>query len=370
MTFYVGVLSGTSMDSVDAVLADVGHDGVQVHASQESPIAPALRRRLEAALETSRLSALECWRLDAAVGAAFADAVDSLLAMAKIPAAQVRAIGSHGQTLYHAPDDDPPLTVQVGDPNVIARRTGIAVVADFRRMDIAAGGQGAPLAPAFHAFAFAHRHATRAVLNVGGIANLSRVPPGGATVTGFDTGPGNTLMDLWASRHVGTAFDRDGRFAASGRISEALLGRLLSDPYFQRPPPKSTGREHFNARWLDSRLAGHGTLEVADVQRTLLELTVESVSRALERGITADELYVCGGGALNTELMRRLRERLAPLPVEPTDVLGVPAKAVEGAAFAWLAACRVDRRAAVPGAVTGAREAAVLGGVYTARPRD
>ena len=368
MTLYVGVMSGTSMDSVDAVLADVGKDGVAVRAWQDAPLAAPLRRRLEAALDTSRLDALECWRLDAEMGAAFAGAVDALLATAQVSAGQVCAIGSHGQTLYHAPDAQPPLTVQVGDPNVIARRTGITVVADFRRMDVAAGGQGAPLAPAFHAFAFSAARAARAVLNVGGIANLSLLAPGGASVTGFDTGPGNTLMDLWASRHAGAAYDRDGRLAASGRVVQTLLRRLLEDPYFQRLAPKSTGREHFNARWLDARLSAHGPLAVEDVQRTLLELTVESVARALESGELPADLYVCGGGALNPLLMQRLGERLAPLPVTSTDTLGVPAKTVEGAAFAWLAACRLEGRAAVPAAVTGAREPVVLGGVY--RPRE
>jgi len=370
MTLYVGVLSGTSMDSVDAVLAYIRDDVVRVEAWHEAPYPQALRLRLEAALNTPHLGALECWRLDAELGEAFGDTVNALLRAAGVPATRVRAIGSHGQTIYHAPDARPALTVQIGDPNVIARRTGIEVVADFRRMDLAAGGQGAPLAPAFHAFAFSHPDSPRAVLNVGGIANLSRIAAGGRRVTGSDTGPGNTLMDLWAARHRGTPYDADGRFAAAGRVAGALLVDLLCDPYFERPAPKSTGREYFNAGWLESRLLSHGDLAPADVQRTLLELTSESVARALEHGDIPAELFVCGGGALNPVLMQRLGERLRPLPVHSTDPLGIPPKTVEGAAFAWLAACRLDGIAAVPTAVTGARETAVLGGVYRATALD
>jgi anhydro-N-acetylmuramic acid kinase len=369
MTLHVGVLSGTSMDAVDAVLADVSEQGVRVEAWQETPVPPTLARRLEKALDTPRLTALECWRLDAEVGELFAIAVSALLRNAGVASERVAAIGSHGQTLYHAPDARPPLTVQVGDPNVIAQRTGIPVVADFRRMDLAAGGQGAPLAPTFHAFAFSDPHHARAVLNVGGIANLTALPSSHAgTVLGFDTGPGNTLMDLWATRHTGERFDRDGRLAAAGASSPELLAALLADPYFQRPPPKSTGREHFNAGWLDARLAARPEHTPADVQRTLLELTVESAARAVE-GLPEPPpaVFVCGGGALNPVLMQRLGERLAGRRVASTESLGVPPKTVEGAAFAWLAWRRLAARAGALPSVTGAYEAGVLGGVYRSR---
>jgi anhydro-N-acetylmuramic acid kinase len=368
LTLHVGVLSGTSMDAVDAVLADFSGNGARVEAWHETPIPPVLARRLETALDTPRLTALECWRLDAEVGELFATAVNALLRGAKVAPERVAAVGSHGQTLYHDPNARPALTVQVGDPNVIARRTGIPVVADFRRMDVTAGGQGAPLAPAFHAFAFSDPNAARAVLNVGGIANLTALPGSDArAVLGFDTGPGNTLLDLWAARHTGEPFDRDGRLAAAGRSSSELLAALLADPYFLRPPPKSTGREHFNADWLDARL-GQRPCTPADVQRTLLELTVESAARAVEALPEAPRaVFVCGGGALNPVLMQRLDERLGQCRVASTDTLGVPPKTVEGAAFAWLASRRLAGRAGALPSVTGAREASVLGGVYRAR---
>ena len=364
MTLLIGVMSGTSMDAVDAVLADVSEVGVTVVADRSLAIDPQLKARLDAALATETLAALEAWRLDAEVGELMARAVLGLLEAAGADPARIAAVGSHGQTVYHAPDAQPPITVQLGDPNVIAARTGLTVVSDFRRMDLAAGGQGAPLAPAFHAFAFGSAEEARAVLNVGGIANLTLLAAGGGDAAGgFDTGPGNTLMDLWARRHLGRDFDENGRLAAGGRVDPDLLARLLADEYFQRPPPKSTGRERFHMGWLEACLEGRAALAPADVQRTLCQLTVESVARALERFARPVEpraLYVCGGGALNPVL----GERLEGCPVASTERLGVPPRCVEGAAFAWLAGERLAGRAAGHPRVTGARRSSVLGGVY------
>lgn len=366
MSLYVGVMSGTSMDAVDAVLAEVNDAGATVVHQHATAIAQPLRTRLEAALRSEALAALEAWRLDAEVGALFATAVLELLAAADTPPARVSAVGSHGQTLYHAPDADPPLTVQLGDPNVIAWRTGITTVSDFRRMDLAAGGQGAPLAPGFHAHAFAAADRPRAVVNLGGIANVTVLPPRGrGAVRGFDTGPANTLMDLWCARTRGDPFDAGGAWAATGRVDAPLLEVLLDEPYFSRKPPKSTGRELFNGSWLDARLRGVAAVPPEDVQRTLCELTAITVAAALDRhGDGAKEVYVCGGGALNPVLMDALSGALPGRIVQTTASLGVAPKAVEGTAFAWMAHERLAGRSAALPSVTGATRPVLLGGVY------
>lgn len=362
---YVGLMSGTSMDMVDAVLTDISPTSITVRHQTSSPIPALLRERLERALESTRLAALECWRLDAEVGELFALSVTRLLESAGVNGSEVVAIGSHGQTIYHAPDDRPALTIQIGDPNIIASRTGIPVVADFRRMDIAAGGQGAPLAPLFHHAAFAGS-GQRALLNLGGIANVTILPdPGEGHILGFDTGPANTLLDLWCASHLGQAFDAGGSWAATGAVDARLLERLLADPYFSRDPPKSTGRELFNRRWLDAALQDLPPLPPVDVQRTLVELTASTIASALtrhSRGVR--ELSVCGGGALNQFLMQRLSALLPGCQVRSTEALGIPPLAVEGAAFAWLAHQRMNGVAAGRPSVTGAAREATLGGLF------
>lgn len=288
----------------------------------------------------------------------------ALLARAGVAAAGVRAIGSHGQTLRHRPDAQPAFSLQVGDAARIAERTGIATVADFRRRDIAAGGQGAPLMPAFHAAVFADPARDVAVLNLGGIANLTLLPAGGA-VRGFDTGPANALMDDWCLRHAGAPFDRDGMLAASGRIDPALLARLLEEPYFARPAPKSTGREVFQHAWLAARLPTG--LAVADVQATLLELTVHTVADALRRELPGcARLLVCGGGARNSRLMARLVQALPGLAVESTAAGGIDPDHVEAAGFAWLAWRRLQLLPGNLPSVTGAAGERVLGAIHPA----
>jgi anhydro-N-acetylmuramic acid kinase len=277
----------------------------------------------------------------------------------------IRAIGAHGQTVRHRPELG--YTTQLIDGALLAELTGIPVVCDFRSADIAAGGQGAPLVPAFHAAAFAHPARRRAVVNIGGIANLSLLAPG-ETVRGFDCGPGNVLLDGWCEAHVGERFDRDGRWAASGRVDPSLLDALLAEPYFALPAPKSTGRDLFNMRWLSERLAESrpaAARAAADVQATLLELSAQTIARAA-REFGADDVYACGGGTKNSALMARVAQLLAPVTLASTSELGVDAEAVEAIAFAWLAARRIR---GLPGnlpAVTGARGPRVLGALYRA----
>ncbi|MFT5172562.1 MAG: anhydro-N-acetylmuramic acid kinase [Gammaproteobacteria bacterium] len=377
MNLYIGVMSGTSMDSVDAVLTKIDDACVTVIAHHAHDIPKLTRARLSLALNTASLSAIEAWQLDAALGALFADSVNALLATQHISAAQISAIGSHGQTLFHAPESEPELTIQIADPNIIAYRTGIITVADFRRMDMAAGGQGAPLAPSFHAFAFSHPTLTRAVLNIGGIANLTVLPlrtqpvAPQPKVIGFDTGPGNTLLDGWVREHLSRAYDDGGHWAASGTVVPTLLNAAMSDAYFARRPPKSTGLEYFNRSWLDNLLAQHPHLQAVDVQRTLCELTACSAANALKaHAPLCSELYVCGGGALNQTVMEALRSQLPQCRVASTEELGIPAKSVEGAAFAWLAQERLHGRAAVSSSITGALRKVCLGGVYQPSPEN
>lgn len=304
-------------------------------------------------------------RLDVQIGHCFADAALQLLAQSGIAAQEVRAIGSHGQTLRHRPTGDYPFTLQLGDPSVIAERCHIDVVADFRRADVAAGGQGAPLLPALHAMLLGRPGHVRVVLNLGGIANITVLGSDGS-VRGFDTGPANGLLDAWCQRHRGEPFDRDGAFAASGQVDKSLLDAMLADPYFALPPPKSTGREHFHLHWLAThpQLAA---LSSADVQATLLELTARSVTAAiLQEAPMTEEILACGGGVHNAVLMRRLGDLLAPRAVLSTSRYGIDPDFLEATAFAWLAR---QRLLGVPGnlpAVTGARGPRVLGAIYSA----
>jgi anhydro-N-acetylmuramic acid kinase len=310
--------------------------------------------------------------MDTRLGRLFAGSVRALLRSTRTPASRIRAIGSHGQTILHLPDAALPVSLQIGDPNVIARETGITTVADFRRMDIAAGGQGAPLAPAFHAAQFRISSRDRCVLNIGGIANLTILPGARSrTVRGHDTGPGNGLMDDWSRRHIGTEFDRDGRWAGRGQTATVLLRALLADPYFRRNPPKSSGREHFNLEWLDRILRRlQRRLPAVDVQATLLELTATSIADAFRRHAPrCRELLVCGGGVHNKLLMRRLHEHLAGVLVRSTDAYGLDPDCIEAVTFAWLAKRRLERRPGNLPSVTGARRPVLLGAIHAPAAR-
>ena len=370
MTLYIGLMSGTSLDGIDAVLVDFSAETAarpKALAHRHRPFEAGLRVEL-LALNSAGSDELHRAALAAnALALAYAGAVAELLTAAGVEPAQVRALGAHGQTVRHRPRefDGHGYTLQLLNGALLAELSGIDTVCDFRSRDLAAGGIGAPLVPAFHAALFAQPGRAGAVLNLGGIANLSLLAADGA-VSGFDCGPGNALMDGWCQRHTGAAYDDDGRWAASGRVDPDLLARLLVEPYFALPPPKSTGRDLFHRGWLDAALASC-TLPpaTADVQATLAELTVSAAVDALLReGADSSKLLVCGGGAYNGHLMRRLAERLPGVRVASTASKGVAPDQVEGLAFAWLARAFVEREPGNLPAVTGARGPRVLGALH------
>ncbi|HVL59493.1 MAG TPA: anhydro-N-acetylmuramic acid kinase [Burkholderiaceae bacterium] len=361
---WIGMMSGTSIDAVDGALVTFrqGRGGLHTELLEfaSEPIDGALRDEL-LALQAPGPDELErAARAANALTLVYASVAGRLLRAAG-DAAAVRAIGAHGQTVRHCPDAG--FTIQLINGALLAARCGRPVVVDFRSADVAAGGQGAPLAPAFHRAAFGHRSRSRVVVNIGGIANVSLITPGVEPVVGFDTGPGNVLLDAWCQRHLGQRFDRDGAWAASGRVDRELLARMLAEPYFGRMPPKSTGRDLFNLDWL----LRHDVAQraAADVQATLLELTAATIAAGCS-DFGADDVYVCGGGACNARLLERLAALLAPQRVATSHALGMDPQAVEAVAFAWLARERCANRAASVPAVTGAASARVLGAVYAA----
>ena len=368
---YLGLISGTSVDTVDAAIVSFGPDmaSARVVHAHGHPIPSRLRRDLLDAAAKERTTFARIARLDVEVGHLFADAALAALREAGLDRAEVAAVGSHGQTVRHEPDGRWPSTTQIGDPNVIAQRTGITTVADFRRRDVAAGGQGAPLAPVFHQAVMSHPSLRRAVVNLGGIANASLLDPAdsrGSGPLGFDCGPANGLLDAWARRRLDAPLDQDGDWAASGVVHGPLLERMLADPYFSRPAPKSTGRGYFDEGWIDRQIrSAAGPIPPADVQRTLCELCAETVAESIERyGPETAEVYLCGGGVHNRTLVGRLSARLAPRTVSRTDTLGISADYVEAAAFAWLAKRTLDGAPGNLPSVTGAGEPVVLGGIY------
>jgi anhydro-N-acetylmuramic acid kinase len=364
---YVGLISGTSMDGIDVALVRLDAPGFELIDACCVPYAPALADSLRSVVASESNLAIESIaQLDVALGEAFAQAALTLLARTGHAPREIAAIGSHGQTVRHRPALDPPFTLQLGDANVIAARTGITTVADFRRRDVALGGQGAPLVPPFHAAVLASPDEYRVVANIGGIANLTLLRPG-APLTGFDTGPGNTLMDAWTHAHRGNAYDRDGEWAASGRVVEPLLAAMLADPWLSRPPPKSTGVEHFNLRWLEMHSPAVATLEPADVAATLCELSARTIAQSLHAyAAGCERLLVCGGGAHNKTLMRRLASLLPGVTVQSTADAGLHPDWVEASAFAWLAAQTLAGRPGNDPSVTGARRASVLGAIFPA----
>jgi anhydro-N-acetylmuramic acid kinase len=359
---YVGLMSGTSIDGVDAVLADFDATPCRVRAHAHAGFDAALRTSLTT-LQKNGDDELHHAALAAnALMDVCARAVAQVLGAAGVAPTQVAAVGVHGQTIRHRPELG--YTWQLANPARLAEATGLTVVADFRSRDVAAGGQGAPLAPAFHAAAFGARDTHRVVVNIGGIANITDLPPGGP-VRGFDTGPGSTLLDAWTERHTGQRFDRDGAWAADGEVITGLLDTLESDAYFGLLPPKSTGRDHFNLGWLQAHL--RASYAAADVQRTLTVLTAKTISVAIANHCAgASEILVCGGGARNTTLMRDIEQRLAPRLVQSTAALGMPVDQVEALAFAWLAREALAGRPGNLASVTGARGPRVLGAIYPA----
>jgi anhydro-N-acetylmuramic acid kinase len=363
---FAGLMSGTSLDGVDGVLAEFSAAGIPRVVSHAYRAFPEALRDELLALNTSAADELHrCAIAATTLAGLYVDVVAELLQQSKLPPSAVRAIGSHGQTVRHRPALG--YTSQINNPSLLAERSGIAVVADFRSRDVAAGGQGAPLVAAFHRALFGQAGETRAVLNLGGISNLTALLADGHT-TGFDCGPANVLMDLWSLRHTGQRFDADGAWGATGVIQPGLLDVLMQEPYFATPPPKSTGRDLFNASWLGERLQRHGTAcQPEDVQATLCELTAITCTQAITAHAgDAKELLVCGGGALNKRLMQQLAHHLPGVAVRLTDDRGLPAQHVEAAAFAWLAYRHAHGQPGNLSAVTGAAGPRVLGALYPA----
>jgi len=356
---YIGVMSGTSMDGVDVSLCEVTESHCKLIASLEYPFALELKEAILQMIE-GPVTLLAVGEMNRRLGELFAEAVNALLQGENIEAGRVRAIGLHGQTLWHNPEGDYPFTMQLGDANVIAAQTHIDVVSDFRGKDTALGGQGAPFAPAFHKFLFEYMTKSIGVLNIGGIANLSVLQE---PLVGFDTGPGNVLMDLWVQKHRNLPYDKEGSWAKEGKVDEALLEEFLDDAYFKKPAPKSTGRELFKEQWLNTALQNHRQLRPEDVQATLLQLSVRSIADAVKR-YKIEHLLVCGGGVKNHFLMQALSEALEGIAVSPTDAYGVDSEQMEAMLFAWLAYKRLRREAVGLKAVTGARSNGILGGVY------
>jgi len=361
--YYIGIMSGTSLDGIDAAAVAFDENALP-NALQHHYLRYDHNLRSEfLALNTPGANELERAALAGnALSHHYAEAIQNLLRKASLKPHQITAIGCHGQTVRHRPDLG--FTTQLLNPSLLAELSGIPVVADFRSRDIAAGGQGAPLVPAFHAAAFRHPTIHRVIVNIGGIANLTYLPPQGPT-GGFDCGPGNLLMDSWTAQHLDVNYDEDGRWAESGKIIPELLSRMLAEPFFAAPPPKSTGRDLFNLAWLRQfNLAAH---DPADVQATLLDLTAHGIADAVSAYCShAEEVYLCGGGAHNTALTRRLGQMLPAVMLNKSDALGTPVDQVEAVAFAWLARQTIHGKSGNLPEVTGAKGLRVLGAIYPA----
>ncbi len=360
---YIGVMSGTSLDGVDVVLAAIDDRMVAQQASYLHPVPAAIKQAVLGMCQGQAVTLAQVGELDAKLGNLFAEAVLGMLAKAGIEPEEVTAIGCHGQTVWHQPKGETPFSMQLGDNNRIAAMTGITTIGDFRRRDMAWGGQGAPLVPAFHQALLAHPTEQRMILNIGGIANLSLLLPG-QPIRGYDTGPGNMLMDAWISQHQSLPYDKDAEFACQGRVDLTLLQHMLSDPYFAEPAPKSTGREYFNLAWLEKQLASVQPLLAADVQATLAELTATTIADQVQLAGGCDRLLVCGGGARNPLVMARLSAMLAGTEVSTTDAFGVSGDDMEALAFAWLAFRTLSGQPGNLPSVTGASRETVLGAIY------
>ena len=362
--YFVGLISGTSMDGIDAALVSFGDHSCNILQTHSHQYSDDLRTRLTTCKQSPGLVAVdELADIDREVGLAFAAATNKLIQKAGVDKQDIAAVGSHGQTIYHMP----PVSVQIGDPNLIATMTGIRAVADFRRRDLSLGGEGAPLAPAFHQWLYADSGQVTGVLNLGGIANITVVDKNPDKTTGFDTGPASTLMDAWIREHRGAEFDADGEWARSGKVVGELLEKLLADPYLAETPPKSTGFEHYNLDWLRKTGGDLSLWPVEDVQATLLAFTVHSIVQAINDYCpNLDRLLVCGGGVHNVALMQDLATTLPGVEVESTASAGVLPDWMEAAAFGWLAMRTLRGEPGNLPSVTGASESAVLGAIYPA----
>ncbi|HDK38062.1 MAG TPA: anhydro-N-acetylmuramic acid kinase [Thiolapillus brandeum] len=362
-------MSGTSMDGIDAVIVRFHNDQPQLVNSLSHPWPRALQDRLSQLTTNHTVTLQELGQLDLLCGRQFAAATLQLLSKANIDTKEICAIGSHGQTIFHHPQAPVPFSFQIGDPNTIAERTGITVVADFRRRDMAAGGQGAPLVPAFHQALFHHPQRNRVILNIGGIANITILAADGTIKSGFDTGPGNCLMDRWIQKNLSRPYDQDGSWAQTGKVQQPLLEQLLDDAYFSQEPPKSTGTEYFSMAWLDQHLATCPQPKAQNIQATLLQLTANSIQQAIQHwAAETQEVLVCGGGVHNSTLIDALTQQLGNTPVITTaqSTAAIDPDWVEAIAFAWLARQTLHGKTGNIPAVTGASHPVVLGGIYPA----
>ncbi len=370
MSYFIGIMSGTSLDGVDIVLADIrSSDSFSFITARTYPLPADLKQDLLALSQERQDNELEIYaRLDSRMGHLLAQSCNQLINDKGLRADEIKAIGSHGQTLRHYPEQDYPTSLQIGDPNIIAQNTGITTIADFRRRDMAAGGQGAPLVPPFHRALFYNAEKNRAILNIGGIANITFLPANNHQVLGYDTGPGNGLMDDWCLKHFNTPFDLSGKLAAKGQVHQTLLSQMLDDPYFLQIAPKSTGREYFSRQWLKRQLIELNTsISAHDVLRTLLELSCVAIRNEIKLlPVKIDEILVCGGGAHNPLLMQRLEELLPDSHVMSTEVHGLSPDWVEASAFSWLAYQTLNGFSANLPSVTGAGQEVILGGIWQA----
>ena len=362
--YYIGLMSGTSMDAIDAALVSFDKK-TNLKLYREYPIDNSLRHQIRLVNEKSDLGHIA--DLDHELGYLFAKAVNELLKEAKINSDEVIAIGNHGQTILHKPDATHRTSIQISDPNVICAETGITTVTDFRRMDMAHGGQGAPLASAFHQYQFQQDGQSLVILNIGGIANITLLPADNNDVIGFDTGPGNGLLDGWIQLNQNEEYDKDGLWAASGNEHKKLLELLINDPYFYQAVPKSTGKEYFNLAWLKEFLTKiDSDLSPEDIQATLLKLSSVTISDSIKRyAINYDQVLVCGGGAYNPLLMKNLQDLLPNIKVSTTTDFGLAPDCIEAVTFAWLAKQRIENKSANLPSVTGAERLAILGGIYS-----
>ncbi len=365
-SLFIGLLSGTSMDALDAALVSFDNTPPQLLSTFSYPIPEDFRKRCLEISQSGRSSIIDYGQLDARAGELFAEAALALLNKADINPEEITAIGSHGLTLGHQPNIKPPFSLQIGDPNIIAERTRIVTIADFRRRDMAAGGQGAPLAPGFHAAVLSHAYENRVIVNIGGISNLSILSKDSDIVLGFDSGPGNCLMDAYLETHLNIRMDENGRIAASGNAYHPLLQACLADPYFTLKPPKSTGRDYFNLPWLAQHIIHTDAqdLSLADMLATLLTVTTQSIATAIEGYAPKDaNVFICGGGAHNQTLLYNLSVLLQK-PVYTTEKLGIAPDWMEAMLFAWLAKQTLEGKAGNCPSVTGAKRALALGGIF------
>lgn len=366
-TLYLGIMSGTSLDGVDLALVDFAKNPPKMTACSFTEMPANLRYDLSKLLKSGETSLQSLGEVDHRLGLLYADCVNQFLAENNLKPSDIQAIGCHGQTVWHSPNSALPFTMQIGDMNLVTAKTGITTVGDFRRKDMAVGGQGAPLVPAFHEAIFADPSRLVVVLNIGGISNISVLKPNQPTI-GYDVGVGNALMDSWIEQHKGVRFDKNGEWASSGKVMPDLLAEMLAEPFFHQPPPKSTGRELFNLEWLAKKMQNLTACKPEDMQRTLAEFTVQSVAnelKKLENSLPA-RLLVCGGGASNPLLMQGFKEKLATWEVATTSEFGLDIDYVEAAAFAWLAHQRINHLPSNMPSVTGAKRAVSLGVIYPA----